>query len=35
MKLYRVTGDKKYLDMANIIIDTRGVGENYFVKEIG
>ena len=34
VKLYRVTGDKKYLDMAKYFIDTRGVGENYFLQEI-
>lgn len=34
VKLYKVTGEKKYLDMAKYFIDTRGVGENYFLREI-
>ncbi len=33
VKLYRVTGEKKYLDLAKHFIDIRGVGENYFLKE--
>ncbi|MGN0413739.1 MAG: glycoside hydrolase family 127 protein [Lachnospiraceae bacterium] len=34
IKLYRVTGNRKYLDMAKYFVDIRGVGENYFLKEI-
>ena len=33
VKLYRTTGEKKYLDLAKYFIDARGVGENYFLKE--
>lgn len=33
VKLYRTTGEKKYLDLAKHFIDIRGVGENYFLKE--
>lgn len=33
VKLYRVTGKKRYLDIAKYFIDARGVGENYFLKE--
>lgn len=33
IRLYRVTGEKKYLDQAKYFIDARGVGENYFLKE--
>ena len=33
VKLYRVTGEKKYLDLAKHFIDIRGVGENYFLNE--
>lgn len=33
IKLYDVTGEKKYLDMAKYFVDARGVGENYFLKE--
>lgn len=33
IKLYHVTGKKKYLDTAKYFIDARGVGENYFLKE--
>ena len=35
VKLYRVTGNQKYLDLAKYFIDARGVGENYFMKEMG
>ncbi len=35
VKLYRLTGERRYLDLAKYFIDARGVGENYFVKEIG
>ena len=34
IKLYRISGKKKYLDMAKYFIDIRGVGENYFLKEM-
>lgn len=33
VKLYRATGEKKYLDCAKYFIDVRGVGENYFSIE--
>ena len=33
VKLYRTTGEKKYLDLAKHFIDIRGVGENYFLNE--
>ncbi|SHJ40707.1 glycoside hydrolase family 127 protein [Pseudobutyrivibrio xylanivorans] len=33
VKLYRVTGEKKYLDLAKHFIDIRGVGDNYFLEE--
>ncbi|MCR5581913.1 MAG: glycoside hydrolase family 127 protein [Pseudobutyrivibrio sp.] len=33
VKLYRVTGEKKYLDLAKHFIDIRGVGDNYFLQE--
>ena len=33
VKLYRVTGEKRYLNLAKYFIDQRGVGENYFVAE--
>ena len=33
IKLYQVTGEKKYLDQAKYFVDARGVGENYFFKE--
>lgn len=34
IKLYYVTGERKYLDLAKYFIDARGVGENYFLREI-
>ena len=34
IKLYYVTGDKKYLDQAKYFIDARGVGDNYFLEEM-
>lgn len=34
IKLYRATGDRKYLDLAKYFVDARGKGENYFLKEI-
>lgn len=33
IKLYRVTGERRYLDTARYFIDGRGVGENYFLRE--
>ena len=33
IRLYHVTGEKKYLETAKYFIDTRGVGENYFLEE--
>lgn len=34
VKLYHATGERKYLDQAKYFIDARGVGENYFLKEM-
>ena len=34
VKLYRLTGERRYLDLAKYFIDARGVGGNYFLKEI-
>ncbi len=34
VKLYRVTGEKKYLDLAKYFIDARGTAGNYFEKEM-
>ena len=34
IKLARVTGNQKYLDQAKYFVDVRGVGENYFMKEM-
>ena len=34
VKLYHVTKEQKYLDLAKHFIDIRGVGENYFLKEM-
>lgn len=34
IKLYYVTGERKYLDQAKYFIDARGVGDNYFLEEI-
>ena len=34
VKLYYATGVRKYLDQAKYFIDARGVGENYFLKEM-
>lgn len=34
IKLYQVTGEKRYLDQAKYFIDARGVGDNYFLKEL-
>lgn len=33
IKLYYVTGERRYLDLAKYFIDARGVGENYFLWE--
>ena len=33
VKLYRVTREKKYLDLAKYFIDLRGTGKNYFLEE--
>ena len=34
IKLWQVTGEQRYLDQAKYFIDARGVGENYFLKEM-
>ena len=34
IKLYYATGNRSYLDMAKYFVDIRGVGENYFLKEM-
>lgn len=34
IKLYEITENKCYLDMAKYFIEVRGVGENYFLKEM-
>lgn len=34
IKLYQVTGNKKYVDLAKYFIDARGVGKNYFLEEM-
>lgn len=34
IKLYQVTGEKRYLAQAKYFIDARGVGDNYFLKEL-
>ena len=33
VKLYRTTGERRYLELAKYFIDARGVGENYFLQE--
>lgn len=33
IKLYRITGNRRYLETAKYFIDARGVGDNYFLKE--
>ncbi|WP_026511665.1 glycoside hydrolase family 127 protein [Butyrivibrio sp. LC3010] len=33
IKLYRITGEKKYLELARFFVNARGVGENYFLEE--
>ncbi len=34
IKLYQVTGEQKYLNLAKYFIDARGIGENYFLQEM-
>lgn len=34
IKLYYVTGERKYLDQAKYFIDARGAGDNYFLREM-
>ncbi|MFA9463971.1 MAG: glycoside hydrolase family 127 protein [Velocimicrobium sp.] len=34
IKLYEVSGERRYLDMAKYFIDARGVGKNYFLQEM-
>lgn len=34
IKLYYVTGERKYLEQAKYFIDARGQGENYFLQEM-
>ena len=34
IKLYQITGEKKYLNQAKFFIDKRGVGENWFLQEM-
>ncbi len=34
IKLYRLTGERRYLEQVKYFIDARGVGENYFLKEM-
>ncbi len=34
IKLYQVTGERKYLEQAKFFIDARGVGENWFLQEM-
>ncbi|WP_367941491.1 glycoside hydrolase family 127 protein [Enterocloster citroniae] len=34
IKLYQVTGERRYLEQAKYFIDARGVGENYFLMEL-
>lgn len=34
VKLAGITGDRKYMDTAKYFLDRRGVGENYFLKEM-
>lgn len=33
-KLYQATGCRKYLELSKYFVDARGVGENYFMKEM-
>lgn len=34
IKLFQITGERKYLDLAKYFIDARGVGKNYFLHEM-
>ncbi len=34
IKLYYITGERKYLEQAKYFIDARGQGENYFLQEM-
>lgn len=34
VRLYRASGNRKYLEMAKYFVDIRGCGENYFLKEM-
>lgn len=34
IKMYRITGNRRYLDQAKYFVDARGAGENYFMKEM-
>ena len=34
IKMYRITGNRRYLETAKYFVDVRGVGENYFMKEM-
>lgn len=34
VKLYRTTGERKYLDQASYFIEARGCGDNYFLEEM-
>lgn len=34
IKLYQVTGERKYLEQASYFINARGVGDNWFLKEM-
>ncbi|MFR8562978.1 MAG: glycoside hydrolase family 127 protein [Blautia sp.] len=34
VKMYRITGNRRYLDQAKYFVDARGAGENYFMKEM-
>ncbi|MDR2746331.1 MAG: glycoside hydrolase family 127 protein [Treponema sp.] len=34
IKLYRVTGKKRYLELAKYFVDTRGTSPNYFIQEM-
>lgn len=34
MKLYAITGKESYLETARYFLESRGVGENYFLKEM-
>jgi len=34
IRLFRVTGERKYLETAKYFVDYRGAGDNYFLKEM-